>query len=103
MPSICSRVFVSFAAAAFLLSPIATPPAAAQLQYGPWQKTSDCRRPKLPRGGPTIPQVPGVQPTMECKWERTVTDCPRVRDKLRHPIQCATKKQKSGYSVLAPR
>ena len=83
-------------------------PAYAQLQYGPWQKTIDCRTIRVPvgPGGSQIevPQVtvPGQPRSMECRWERQVTECPRIRDRLRHPIQCITKKQRSGYSVYPP-
>ena len=83
-------------------------PAAAQLQYGPWQKTSDCRTIRVPvgpgGGNVEVPQitVPGQERAMECKWERQVTECPRIRDRLMHPIQCITKRQRSCYSVSRP-
>lgn len=80
-------------------------PAAAQVQYGPWKKTNDCRPMKVPSvgfGRPNVPRVPGTDQAMECKWEREVTDCPRIRDKLRHPIRCTTKRQRSGYSPWPP-
>ncbi len=83
-------------------------PAAAQVQYGRWEKTDICRTIRAPvgpgRSQIEVPQVevPGRERSMECKWERKVTDCPRIRDRLRHPIQCTTKRQRSGYSVSAP-
>ena len=89
---------------------IANPsPTLAQVQYGPWQKTDVCqtiRVPVGPGGGqievPQVP-VPGRERSMECKWQRQVTECPRIRDRLRHPIQCTTKRDRSkGYSVSAP-
>lgn len=83
-------------------------PAQAQLQYGPWQKTNDCRTLRAPVGPGSsqieLPQVtvPGRERSMECRWERQVTECPRIRDRVRHPIQCYTKKQRSDYSVYSP-
>lgn len=83
-------------------------PSLAQVQYGPWRKTNDCRTIRVPVGPgggqievPQVP-VPGRSRSMECKWVREVTDCPRIRDRLRHPIQCIKKKDFSGYSVSAP-
>lgn len=80
-------------------------PAAAQVQYGSWSRTSDCRPAKMPvgpgRGMVPLPSAGGSGAT-ECKWVRDVQDCPRIRDNLRHPIQCATRKQTSGYSIGAP-
>lgn len=80
-------------------------PALAQVEYGPWRKTNECRAARAPSGlgGPELPQAGGGTKAHECKWEREVRDCPRVRDKLRHPIRCGTKKQKGGYSLYAPR
>lgn len=97
----------SFALAAALVTIAALPaPAAAQIQYGSWRATSDCRPARVPSGvgrNVRLPQAPGGTQAMECTWERDVTDCPRIRDNLRHPIRCATRKQRSGYSLYAPR
>lgn len=83
-------------------------PAAAQVQYGPWQQTDDCRTiraPVGPGGGqielPQVP-VPGRPRSLECKWERQVTNCPRIRDRLRHPVQCTSKKDSSRFSATRP-
>ena len=81
--------------------------ASAQVRYGSWQKTSDCRTLRAPagpgRGGVELPGAPGARQAMECKWERKVEDCPRLRDKARHPIRCTTRMQRSGYSQHPPR
>lgn len=82
-------------------------PASAQLQYGSWRKTRDCRPASPPvgfgRGSVRLPQTPGGKGAEECKWEREVLDCPRLRDKIRHPIQCAKRKQTTDYTQFAPR
>ena len=84
-----------------------SPDSNAQVRYGSWQKTSDCRTLRAPagpgRGRVELPQAPGSRQALECRWERKVEDCPRVRDKLRHPVRCTTRRQKSGYSQNAPR
>lgn len=81
-------------------------PALAQVQYGPWQRTNDCKRASAPsglfRGGVQLPQAGGGTQAMECKWERDVQDCPRVRDKLAHLIRCTTRRDKAGYSINPP-
>lgn len=78
----------------------------AQLQYGPWRKTGECRPASPPvgpgRGGVRLPKAVGGSGAEECKWERDVTDCPRLRDKIRHPIQCTRRKDKTGYTVFPP-
>ncbi len=96
-------------AVGFALVGIALPTqATAQVEYGPWRKTNDCR-PASPtsgffRGNVRLPQAPGGgNPATECKWEREVRDCPRVRDNLRHPIRCGSRRQQAGYSLFAPR
>ena len=80
--------------------------ASAQVRYGSWHTTGDCRTARAPsgafRGNSELPQTGGSL-ARECKWERDVEECPRIRDNLRHPIQCMTRKQKSGYSLFAPR
>jgi hypothetical protein len=84
-------------------------PATAQVEYGKWKITSDCRTIRAPVGPgrdqievPQVP-VPGRERSMECKWERDVIKCPRLRDKARHPIRCSTGKQTSGYSLWEPK
>jgi hypothetical protein len=81
--------------------------AVAQIEYGPWRQTSQCR-PASPPAGPgrgrvTMPYAPGGSAPMECTWEREVRDCPRFRDNVRHPIRCSTGRQRSGYSQFQPR
>ena len=55
------------------------------------------------RGGVEQPQLAGADRATECTWERTVEDCPRIRDKLRHMIRCTKGRQTSSYSLYAPR
>ncbi len=80
--------------------------ALAQLQYGPWRNTGECRPASPPvgpgRGGVRLPKAVGGKGAEECKWEREVTDCPRLRDKIRHPIQCSRRKDRTGYTVFPP-
>lgn len=80
-------------------------PASAQVQYGPWRKTTDCQTARAPSGvGRSAIQLPSIgAPATACVWEREVRDCPRVRDKLAHPIQCSTRKQRSSYTTIPPR
>lgn len=94
-------------AIAITFASLSSIPALAEVQYGPWQKTSDCRTARMPvgpgRGQVELPRTPGTEQAMECKWLRIVNDCPNLRDKLRHPIRCVTKKQISDYSQWEPR
>jgi hypothetical protein len=71
-------------------------PALAQLQYGPWVNSGQCKRAPPPSGpgrqGLEMPQaVGGSGPAQECLWTRQVTDCPRLRDKIMHPGKCSGK------------
>jgi hypothetical protein len=89
-------------AAAFLVPTKAT----AQVEYGPWHQTNNCRDASPPvgpgRGRVTMPSAGGAH-ARECTWEREVRNCPRIRDNLRHPIRCATGVQRSGFSLWPPR
>jgi hypothetical protein len=84
----------------------AAAPASAQLQYGKWRKTDVCRPASPPvgpgRGKVRMPETPFGGKVRECKWEREVLDCPRLRDKILHPIQCRKRKQTSDYTVFQP-
>jgi hypothetical protein len=89
------------------LSTLTAAPAAAQVEYGRWQKTDKCRPASPPvgpgRGGVRMPGTPGGKGATECVWEREVKECPRIRDKARHWIRClVTGKQKSGYTIFPP-
>lgn len=100
-----SRMNIGLAAVAVLALSLSLPasPAEAQVTYGPWRQTSDCRpaRTHSGVGGTQLPRASaGV--TQECVWVRDVTSCPRIRDRLRHPIQCTTRRQ-SQRSILEPR
>ena len=57
-----------------------TSPANAQISYGPWLKTNDCRTARAPsgvfRGAIELPQADGGERAKDCKWARTVEDCP---------------------------
>lgn len=90
-----------------LLSLAIVSPANGQIRYTPWRQTSDCRAARAPsgafRGNTVIPQTAGGSQARECKWVRDVEECPRIRENIRHPIQCATRKQQSGYSLFQPR
>lgn len=80
--------------------------AQAQISYGSWQNTNDCRTLRAPsgfgRGNIELPQAGGVPRAMECRWQRDVRDCPKIGDKLMHPIQCTRRRQISGYSTQPP-
>ena len=90
-----------------IVGPVTSTPAHAEIRYGPWQKTSDCRTARAPsgmfRGAVTLPQAGGGGNAMECKWAREVQDCPTLRDHLAHPIVCAKKRQQSDYTLFPPR
>lgn len=78
-------------------------PASAQLVYGAWNNTGKCRLATVQgRGRFAQPYAPGSEAPQECIWEREVKDCPRLRDKARHPFQCATHREKSGYTTIPP-
>lgn len=69
----------------------------AQLRYGPWKVVGGtCEEQRIvgPFGnGPISPEVPGATPFLTCKYCREVEECPRLRDKLRHLIQCTRRLQ----------
>jgi hypothetical protein len=104
MISMCFWAAMSAGLAAGVLKPS---DARAQVQYGPWFQTNDCRPLSPPvgafRGGVRLPSAPGAKQAQECRWQRSIEDCPRVRDLLRHPIRCTTRRQQSGYSQYPPR
>lgn len=81
-------------------------PALAQLEYGPWRNTGECRHASPPVGpgrrAVRLPRAVGGKGAEECKWEREVINCPRLRDKVRHPVQCTRRKDKTGYTVFPP-
>jgi hypothetical protein len=97
-----TRTALIFASAICLIGQ----PAHAELQYGPWTQTRDCRTVNLKgvlgRSGIPIPTGTGAS-RQECKWEREITDCPKISDKLAHPIKCFRKRELSGYSEYQPR
>jgi hypothetical protein len=83
-------------------------PAQAQTTYGPWFETSDCKAQRagpryLPRG-PAMPGSPqvggGYASAQECRWERSVTTCPRLFRSIR---DCRNRTERSGYSATRPR
>lgn len=84
-----------------------SPASADEGAWGPWQKTSKCRTLRMQvgpgRGNLESPRVPGVEQAYECIWERTKKDCPKLRDKVKRPIKCFNRKEKSGWSVKPPR
>ena len=55
------------------------------------------------RGLVRLPQAPGGQQAYECIWVREVVDCPRIRDKVMHPLQCSRRQDRSGYTLFPPR
>ncbi len=99
-------IYCGLAIAAATFNIVAPVPLSAQLSYGSWQKTTECRPAKAPsgfnRGAINLPQAPGGSQAQECRWTRTVEDCPRIRDKLMHPIQCTRKKQVSDFTIQPP-
>jgi hypothetical protein len=86
---------------------VAATPAAAQLEYGPWVNTGECK-PASPPVGPgrqrvRLPQAPGGSGAKECLWVRQVLDCPRVRDVIRHPGKCTGKvREQREWSIYRP-
>lgn len=102
----CSRMVVALGAC-IAGTALLAPSAHAQVRYGPWFQTNDCRSLSPPsgpfRGGVRLPSAPGGRQAQECRWERSIEDCPRVRDVLRHPIRCSSRRQRSGYSAYPPR
>lgn len=100
-------LFLSTALASALLSvAVASPAYAADTVWGPWQKTDKCRTLRMQvgpnRGVLESPQIPGAQQAYECIWERIKNDCPKVSSKLRHPIKCFIRRDKSDWSVREP-
>jgi hypothetical protein len=82
-------------------------PAAAQLEYGPWVKTTECEDPKVPVGpggrNVKLPRAVGGSGAKECVWVRQVIDCPRLRDKVLHPGKCTGKvREQRKWSVSRP-
>jgi hypothetical protein len=100
------RAVTAAAIAGCTIVMVAPTSAEAQIRYGPWQRTSDCRSAPstVGPGGDRIrlPQAPGGSGTPACRWERAVEDCPRIRDRVLHPIRCTTRRQRSGYSATPP-
>jgi hypothetical protein len=93
---------IPFVAAALASGPLSSQPALADVKYGPWIKTSDCR--PLQKGGNLLPYAPGGsgRPT-ECKYQREVQECQTMGDKVRHWIRCfITRRETSGYTTIAP-
>lgn len=78
-------------------------PAMAQITYGTWVNTGECRAPRTTSGvgSAQLPRTPGAAPTAQCRWSREVKSCPKLSDKLIHPIQCSTKKQ-TKWSIGRP-
>ena len=96
---------LALAAAAVLAAGLALSAgsAEAQVTYGEWRVTNDCRpaRTQSGVGGTQLPRASaGV--TQECYWVRSVRDCPRIRDRLMHPIQCSTRSQRSPRRSILP-
>jgi hypothetical protein len=76
----------------------------AQIKYGPWraEQCEPLRSETGPGRSPALPQTPWGKQAQSCKWCREVVECPRIRDKLRHPIQCARRKHCVGPSQHPP-
>ena len=94
-------VWLAVAALALTAAPVQT--VEAQVRYGAWRNTGECRNARTTSGfgGTELPSASG-QRAQQCRWERTVESCPRVRDKLRHPIRCSTRRQ-TQWSIGQPR
>lgn len=101
-----SLMNVTGAAACGIILTVWSTSADAQIRYGQWQRTNDCRSAPSTVGpgglNVRLPQTPGGSGAPACRWERTVEDCPRIRDRVRHPIRCTTRRQRSGYQVDPP-
>ena len=80
---------------------IAVEPAAAQVTYGAWSNTGDCRNARVTNGLGGSAEVPSFTPVQRCLWSRDVISCPRIRDNLRHPIRCSTRRQ-TMWSISQP-
>ena len=82
--------------AALPLATLASVPAQAQISYGPWQR-GKCEAARAESGVGRSDPLPyacgGSGRPQSCQWSREVRDCPRLRDKMRHPIQCSTRRQ----------
>lgn len=100
-----NRQYVNLTVLAVMTLAATASPVSAQLRYGQWQvKPNTCEAQRLdgPFGnGPISPRVPETKEFQTCNYCRAVEDCPRLRDKLRHPIQC-TKKQQCRRSSAGP-
>jgi hypothetical protein len=93
------------AIAAASASPLMSSPAEAQVRYGEW-RSYDCEpaRSRQGLGSVKLPQAEGGARARDCMWERTVEECPRIRDRARHFIRCVvTRRQRSGPSQHPPR
>ena len=75
--------------------------------YGPWYSTK-CKDLPIdsPLGGRDIssPQiyVPGKELAQVCLWERKKNDCPKLSSKVKNPVKCFFRYQKSGWSANRP-
>lgn len=79
--------------------------AAAQIRYGPWVKDARSCRPARSTSGfgsVQLPQAPGGERAQSCRWYRNVEECPRIRDRLRHPIQCSRREQSADGDQNRP-
>lgn len=94
-------------ASVILAISVAPTPSRAELQYGPWRNSGECRPASPPvgpgRGGVQMPRAPGGKGARECLWERQVLDCPKLRDVIRHPGKCTGKvRRQTKWSIHSP-
>lgn len=105
-----NRKIAVFLTPALLISTVHVSPVAAMQSnvWGPWYSTKCRDKPIYPdMGGQNIPASRGnpleTKPVQECQWERKKNDCPKVTSKIKKPIKCFFRYEKSReWSVNPP-
>ena len=98
-----NRKISIWTALAFLIATTPFPPAVAMQGdvWGPWTKTR-CKDTPInsPLGGRNIAQpqiaIPGREKSQVCQWERKKNECPKLSSKLKKPVKCFFRYDKSS-------